>query len=188
MFLKINDKGLILSIDGKEFRTPLNMDISKYNINKIIMALHLSSIKDFSITGSNKTEPIRKADDHNRVEIKKNKNNIPELNNKVDFLMNRIEDKFQKFEKNLMKKIENTNPVSKEQINNLKKIELFMQQFYEHGETPKKIFKKESDETESFFIPAINSDMKLQGSSTKTLSNKEDVGDAVDALASLLKK
>jgi hypothetical protein len=187
MFLKINDKGLIFNIDGNQYRTPLLMDISKRNISGVIMAIHLSGIKDFFITGSDDSDPIKKSIIQNKNAPSDVRDKQPELNDNVDFLMNSIEEKFKRFEKNLMKKIENGNIAFTEQNSDLRKLELFMKQFYDK-ENPAKTFKTEHEEENSFFIPDINMDMKLRGSSTETLSNKEDVGEAVNALAILLKK
>jgi hypothetical protein len=182
MFLKINDKGLIFNLGGTQYRTPILMDISKQDVSKIIMALHISGIKDFVITGNDGSEPVKKSAQGGKTEPA---HYVPQSDDAYA-LISEIEKRFKNFEKNLMKKIESSNTTSQEQISNLKKIELFMSQFHEQ-DVSKKTFKKDADEIEAFFIPDIR-DMKLKGSSTETLSNKEDVNEAVDALASLLKK
>jgi hypothetical protein len=184
MFLRINDKGLIFNLGGTQYRTPMLMDISKQNLSKIIMALHLSGIKDFVITGSDGSESVKKSVQGGKPASVYHKS---QLNDDAYLLISKMEERFKNFEKNLMKKIENSNTTSQEQISNLKRIELFMSQSYDQ-DASKKTFKKDADETEVFFIPDINTDMKLKGSSTETLSNKEDVNEAVNALASLLKK
>ena len=182
MFLKINDKGLIFNLGGTQYRTPMLMDISKQDVSKIIMSLHLSGIKDFIITGNDSPEPVKKSAQGGKPDPVYH---APQSDD-THALLSEIEKRFKNFEKNLMQKIESSNTTSQEQISNLKKIELFMSQFHEQ-DVSKKTFKKDADEIEAFFIPDIR-DMKLKGSSTETLSNKEDVNEAVDALASLLKK
>ena len=165
MFLKIADKGMVFILNGKEHRTPLTMDISKYNLSSIVSSLHLAGITEYIITGENKPDLVRKPA---VFSLHKNEPKVEPQANENTSLLKSLEEKFKRFEEAIMRKLDRNDITSKEQINSINK--------------------SEPEEEEAFYIPSIDMSMKLKGSSTSTLSNKEDVNGSVDALASLLKK
>jgi len=179
MILKINDKGMSVEIEGKTYRTPVSIDISKSNLSKVLMSIRVSDIKDFSVVSGDEVEVNKRISKSGERILKSNDSN----NNLENNLLGKIDIKLKGFEERLLKRLKDSikdddksRSVIEEQT--IKKTTDLI------GKTREPVV----DEDNSFFIPNINMDLKLTGSSTEKISKKEDMSEAIEALTLLTKK
>ena len=168
--LKIRDKGLYLEIPGlKPTRTPVEIDITKFDISIIMLYLRKQGIKDFQILSTTKKEK-------QIVEVKKKKP-LPEKN--ID-----ISDRFSRLEHMVGQLLE------KSKVNTNQKLEQNIEM--DTIKTKKsKVINDDPDieelDTEKF-IPNVDiSDMKIKGSVKNTIKQDNiDLSDSVDLLSRIM--
>jgi hypothetical protein len=187
ILLKIQDKGMMVDIPGtKKVRSPVEIDITKIDINFVTMYLRKQGIKNYRIVsdvdkGVKKVLPTRSA-------IFKKK--------KDDGWKDNIESRFGRLESliiNFLGKKESKPTVNSEQITNkLEKLEKLSEEIIRKQTLGIPISEEDRpkiEELDDTFIPAIDIEgMTMKGSTIKTLqSDSEDADEAADLLSSIVK-
>jgi hypothetical protein len=111
MFISIKDRGLIFNFKGKEYRTPVKLEISDRDFNEVMFSLKRSGIEKFKIFKG------IEANEQSRVE--QNKQKIIKENITLELILENINKRFDNLE-NLIYQINvNNNPeISKNQSDN----------------------------------------------------------------------
>jgi len=174
--LIIDDLGYTLIINGKEYKSPCQVNIPLVKLNDVVRYLRAKGISKYKfISDTEQPRPVK------RVISRKEEPNKPEEINqyynepKTNLIYKtdpNISEKLDRLEE-LIKKISEKDPVIIQQITST--------------ENGKNIIK--SKDNEDTFIPSVNtSDLKLKVSGSKILENEKTDTSAVDALSKLSKK
>ncbi len=147
--LIINKPGLFLDIPGlSSFRTPVEIDITKLDVNLIISILKRDGIIDYNIISCDDKKKKHSIKNYNRVTKEETNNSkindteiVTEIKNINEKMIERIEKLLRNFLDNDIPKKETNQEIKKKEETNSKKIE-------------------------DDFIPSINFG-KIKGSSTK---------------------
>jgi hypothetical protein len=185
LILKIKEKGFYINIPGvSPARSPVDLDISKIDLNLVLSYLRSSGIKDFSILSkSDLGEKEIKSKDILFEKKEKGKLNVD--TKEVEKRLDRLE--------NLLGKLLNKKDdgVSKDQIKNkLDFLEVLIKNInISEQNIQTKLVKKEPEIEElDTFIPEINvNGLSMKGeSSNSILQNENDVDESANLLSKLL--
>ena len=189
--LKITDKGLMVEIPGiAPIRTPVEIDISKIDINLVIAVLRRSGINNYRIVSVTE-DGIEKTISVPQELKKKVKDKYPS-DSSVDKRFDRLEGMMVNL---LTQKNESKNILNQEQITNkLNKLEKLTQSIV-NGQQHTVVYTNKLDEPvieemNEVFIPDIDLDgMSLKGTTGKTIEVMEDnIDEAADLLSSITRK
>ena len=189
--LKITDKGLMVEIPGiAPIRTPVEIDISKIDINLVIAVLRKSGINNYRIVsitedGIEKTISVPQG-------LKKKIKNKYQSDISVDKRFDRLESMMINL---LTQKNESKNILNEEQITNkLDKLEKLTQSIINSQKHTVEYTNKSDEPTieemDELFIPNIDLDgMSLKGTTGKTIEVSEgNVDEVADLLSSITRK
>jgi len=181
IILKVKKPGLIVEIPGlPSCRTPVEIDITKYDIRPIVTFLKKSGITDYEIISTDEERSISR----NKPALKTKKITNQEVTNSKE-----IDKRFSNLENMLSMIItqnQRNNNFKEEQINNkLNKLEKLISQ---KSSTNKNIVKKEPNVEEfDSFIPEISTDdMKINTGEFKVIKQESNFDDSADILSSLI--
>jgi hypothetical protein len=184
LILKIKEKGFYINIPGgSPARSPVDLDISKIDLNLVLSYLRSSGIKDFSILS--KSDLGEKEIKSKDIFEKKEKGKLNVDTKEVEKRLDRLE--------NLLGKLLNKKDdgVSKDQIKNkLDFLEVLIKNInISEQNIQTKLVKKEPEIEElDTFIPEINvNGLSMKGeSSNSILQNENDVDESANLLSKLL--
>jgi uncharacterized protein YehS (DUF1456 family) len=188
ILLKIQDKGMMVDIPGtKKVRSPVEIDITKIDINFVTMYLRKQGIENYRIV-SDIDKGVKEVLPTGNITLKKKKD---------DGWKDNIESRFGRLESliiNFLGKKESKPTVNSEQITNkLKKLEKLSEEIIRKQTLGIPISKEDDgpkiEELDDTFIPEIDIEgMTMKGSTIKTLqSDSEDADEAADLLSSIVK-
>jgi len=187
--LKVKEKGHLLNIPGMiPVRSPVEINISKFNVDLVITSLRKQGIKNYEITESDDTSD-KKIERKQPAEIvvKEDKFYREEINKKFTNLENMISE--------LVKNRTGNTNENKEQITDkLDTLELLTRHLLnkQRDDILEEKLSKDEPEIEELdkFIPKVNiKRMELKGKTTKTIIKQDEVDpDDVDLLSQLLDK
>jgi uncharacterized protein YehS (DUF1456 family) len=188
ILLKIQDKGMMVDIPGtKKVRSPVEIDITKIDINFVTMYLRKQGIENYRIV-SDIDKGVKEVLPTVNITLKKKKD---------DGWKDNIESRFGRLESliiNFLGKKESKPTVNSEQITNkLKKLEKLSEEIIRKQTLGIPISKEDDgpkiEELDDTFIPEIDIEgMTMKGSTIKTLqSDSEDADEAADLLSSIVK-
>jgi hypothetical protein len=171
ILLKIKKPGLVLSVPGMaSFRTPAEINVSNYDIRKLVAYLTSNSISEYEIISTD--TPIKSVSNIYSNKEKIRKEESPNLEKRFN--------KLEKMLEYLIRKRKQKPSDDSEQISrNIDRVEDILRT------------KKEPIVEELSFIPDINiSEMTISSGSYKEITNKDkkETEETADLLADLLKK
>ncbi len=193
IILKVKEKGTVVDIPGtKKARAPVEIDITKVDINLVTMYLRKQGIENYSIiavsdTGEREVLPVHKPT------IKKEKKKDDGWRDNIELRFNKLEHLIINF---LGKKQPNSTVNSEQITNKLEKLEKLSEAIIRKQETVAlpinsgQIDEPDIEELDEKYIPDIDTDgMALKGSTTKTVQSEgDDAEEAADLLSSIVKK
>ncbi len=180
--LIIEDPGLVIIINGKEIRTPTELNIQLNKLNEVVTYLKSMGIHKYKFVSE--PEVHRKP-----VEIRHVPETIkgtiveksPVINEPIKPIQQTIASDGIK---ELTKKLENLEQILNKIANREPTI---VREIIQQGSS--EIIKKKKDDSHQDFIPSIDtSNLQLKTSGSKTVKSSIDANDAADALSKLTKK
>jgi len=183
--LKVKERGHLINIPGMvSVRSPVEIDITKHEINLVITNLRKQGIKNYKITEKDDSHPVKKLNKTKEFYVENNYRK--EINNKFNNLENMISDLISNKVGNLDQNLEQITD-KLEVLDSLTR-DLLKKQRDEI--LTEKVLKEEPtiEELEKTFIPNIDiDDMEMKGESTKITVQQDEVDqDDIDLLSKLL--
>lgn len=114
MIISIKDLGLIFNFKGKEYRTPLKLQISDRDINEIMFSLKKSGISKFKILNGIDSEP--KKIEHSKEKIVKENLTMELLLEKINKRFDYLEILIKQFNNKTNNKIDDDIQIIKDNI------------------------------------------------------------------------
>lgn len=160
--LIINQSGLFLTLPGlPSFRTPAEIDITKFDINFIMTEMRRNGINDYNIISSTKIKPVKPENQKEKPPQKSVKVETTPKDTNVDLRLNSIE--------SLLKQLVDKDPINLD-------------------ESTTKRVKRIIEEDDAEFIPSINVDLEMEGDMTSEEDSIEDVSENADLLSKISKR
>jgi hypothetical protein len=180
--LIIDDPGLVITINGKDIRTPTELNIQLNKVNEVVTYLKSRGIHKYKF--------ISEPDVHRKqVEIR----HVPET------IVGNVIEKQQIVKENIQQPIQpqiNDDGI-KELSKKLEKLEQILNKIADKEPTivreiiqqSGEVIRKKKEDSHQEFIPSVDiSNLQLKTSGSKTVKSSTDANDAADALSKLTKK
>jgi hypothetical protein len=186
--LIIKEKGQMVHLPGiAAFRTPAKIDISSIKLSLIVTVLNNSGISDYEIISNDSEQKIvyKKKDFELTGKLKEPKQDL----SKIDHRFNKIEQMIYA----LSKKNSKNNEPEEQITNKLNALEELSRRILEKENVREIVYTSTHDKPPIIeeldgdtFVPEVDiSDMKLKGTSSKTVGKIEGVEEAADMLSRL---
>jgi hypothetical protein len=183
--LRVKEKGHLISIPGMNpVRSPVEVDISKFNMDLIVTKLRSQGIKNYEITEKD-DDPIKKVEKKEKDVVDKSyKQEINKRFNGLEkMIYELVENKYGNIDENkeqITDKLDLLESLTRDLLTKQRDVIL----------TEKLLEKEPEIEEMDRFIPEVNTKgMILKGSNTKTTIQQDDIDqDEVDLLSKLLDK
>ena len=192
IILKVKEKGTLVDIPGtKKVRSPVEIDISKVDINFVTMYLRKQGIENYEIvsvtdTGEREIYPVKPV-----IVVKRDKKNDENWKDNIEARFNKLESLLINF----FGKKQNNPSVNSEQITDkLEKLEKLSEEIIRKQQTVvttgiSRNDEPQIEELDEKFIPGIDIEgMSLKGSTIKIVqSDSDDADETADLLSSIVK-
>jgi len=183
--LKVKERGHLINIPGMvSVRSPVEIDITKYEINLVITNLRKQGIKNYKITEKDDRHPVKKLNKTKEFYVENSYRK--EINNRFNNLENMISD----LTSNKVGNLDQNREQITDKLEVLESLTRDLLKKQRDDILTEKVLKEEPkiEELEKTFIPNIDiDDMEMKGESTKITIQQDKVDeDDIDLLSKLL--